>query len=186
MTNLSFQNLVLTLAIGPISQVNISFLIYISSIITPQGTMSDCENFQLPENCNWPLTLGYFQKQVWKCHWNGYTANTHERSWVQNLYFVFCFGYSLEVYLPKKKSHPQTYWRVRHNWVCSKLQLADLGRWTPLQFVHLWPLNDFLHSRKVRLNVRWKVPYKLESWQLLILSPVSNCPSMTCKTTVWM
>ena len=164
MTNLSFQNLVLTLAIGPISQVNISFLIYISSIITLQGTMSDGENFQLPESSNWPLTLGYFQKQVWKFHYNGYTA----------------------IKRPKKKSHPQTYCWVRHNWLCSKLQLADLGRWTPLQFVHLWPLNDFLHSRKVRLNVRWKVPYKLESWQVLILSPVSNCPSMTCKTAVWM
>ena len=182
MANLPFQGLVLILAIGPISQVNISFLIYISSTITVQGTMSDCENFQLPENSNWPLTLGYFQNQVSKFQWNGYTAIKHEKSWVQNLYF----GYSLEVCLPKKKSHPQTYWRVQHNWVCSKLQLADLGRWTPLQFVHLWPLNDFLHSRKVRLNVRWKVPYKLEYWQLLILSPVSNCTSMTCKTAVWM
>ena len=65
MAHLSFQGLVFILTIGPISQVNISFLIYISSTITLQGTMSDCENFHLPENSNRPLTLGYFQKQVW-------------------------------------------------------------------------------------------------------------------------
>ena len=54
MAHLPVQRLVLILTIGPISQVNISFLIYLhlSSTITPQGTMSDCENFQLPENSN--------------------------------------------------------------------------------------------------------------------------------------